>query len=77
VPTEKTSATLDAKLLSDVRKRVGRRGLSSFINQAVAEKLQRERVIELLDALDDEHGKPSPAERKAAQAALATVFRGA
>jgi hypothetical protein len=77
VPTEKLSATLDARLLSDVRKRVGRRGLSSFINQAVAEKLQRERIVELLDALDEERGKPAPAERKAAEAALASVFRGA
>ena len=77
MPTAKMSATLDAKLLAQVRSRVGRRGLSSFVNQAVAEKLQRERVLELLDALEAEHGPPTPEERGAAEAELCKVLRGA
>lgn len=74
--TAKVSATLDEKLLAQVRRRVGRRGLSSFVNQAVAEKLQRERVLELLDVLEAEHGPPTAKELETAEAELAKVLRG-
>jgi hypothetical protein len=74
MPTAKVSATLDAKLLAQVRKRVGARGVSSFLNQAVAEKLQRERILELLDGLEAERGAPTARDRKAAEAQLAKVL---
>lgn len=74
--TEKVSTTVDKKLLAQVRRRVGRRGLSAFVNEALAEKLQRDRVIELLDALEAEH-PPTAAERTAAEKELAKVFGGA
>lgn len=72
--TSKLSATLDVELIEQVRGRVGPRGVSAFLNQAVAEKLQRERVLELLDALDVEHGPVTSAERRAAERKLAEVF---
>jgi hypothetical protein len=74
--TEKVSATIDRELLAEVRSRVGRRGLSAFVNQAVAEKLQRERVIEFLDELEAEVGRPSEAMRQAAEKKLAKVLGG-
>jgi hypothetical protein len=74
--TAKMSATLDERLLAQVRSRVGRRGLSGFVNQAVAEKLQRERMLELLAALEAEHGPPTAEERRAAERELRKVFRG-
>jgi hypothetical protein len=74
--TAKMSATLDERLLAEVRARVGRRGLSGFVNQAVAEKLQRERLLELLALLEREHGPPTAAERRAAEAELHKVLRG-
>jgi hypothetical protein len=78
VSTEKVSATIDEGLLRQIRRRVGRRGVSSFLNAAAAEKLQRERILELLDTLDAEHGTPTAAERKAAERELGKVFgRGA
>jgi hypothetical protein len=74
MPTAKVSATLDDKLLAQVRRRVGRRGLSAFVNQAVAEKFQRERVLELLDAVEAERGAPTGRERKRAEEELAKVL---
>jgi hypothetical protein len=73
--TEKISTTVDGELLVQVRKRVGRRGLSAFINEAVAEKLQRERVIVLVDALEAVQ-PPTRAERAAAEKELARLFDG-
>ncbi len=72
--TEKLSATVDAELIAQVRGRVGRRGVSRFINQALAEKLQRERVLAVLDALEEEHGAPTKQQTAAAHAALAEIF---
>jgi hypothetical protein len=73
--TAKMSATLDEGLLEEVRVKVGPRRVSAFVNSAVQEKLQRLRVLELLDALDAKHGAPSAKERAAAEAALRRIFR--
>ncbi len=37
------------------------KSLSSFVSEAVDEKLRREELSEILDAMDVEHGKPSKA----------------
>ena len=37
------------------------KSLSSFVSEAVDEKLRREELSEILDAMDVEHGKPSNA----------------
>jgi hypothetical protein len=57
---ERVTTTMDKKTLAQVRRRAGRRGVSAFIEQAVREKLQREAVLAMLDALDESYGAPSP-----------------
>ncbi|HEY8079506.1 MAG TPA: hypothetical protein VIF62_35490 [Labilithrix sp.] len=56
---ERVTATFDRSTLKQVRRRAGRRGVSAFIQAAVREKLEREAVLAVLDALDSEHGAPS------------------
>ena len=56
---ERITATIDEKIMAQVRRRAGRRGVSAFIQQAVREKLQREGLLAVLDELDAEYGAPS------------------
>lgn len=74
MPIEKVSASLDADLMDEVRATVGPRGVSAFLNQAACEKLQRQRILRLLDDLDNQHGPPSAAARAAAAARIAQVL---
>jgi Arc/MetJ-type ribon-helix-helix transcriptional regulator len=37
------------------------KSLSSFVSQAVEEKLRRDELVAILDAMDAEHGKPNKA----------------
>jgi len=54
--TEKVSLTLDERALREARSRVGRRGLSSYVDDALRQRLQRDRLIALLAELEAEHG---------------------
>lgn len=56
MPTAKVTLTLDEPLLSEARQRVGRRGLSGYMNRALRHQLQRDRLIELLEQLEAEGG---------------------
>jgi hypothetical protein len=58
--TAKVSLTLDEALLNSARQRVGRRGLSHYVNEALRLQLQRDRLVSLLDELEREHGPLSP-----------------
>ena len=53
---EKLSISMPHKLASAARRRAGRRGLSSFVAQAVARELEREALGQFLDELDDALG---------------------
>ena len=57
--TEKVSLTLDRAMLKEARGRVGRRGLSSYVDEALRLKLQHDRVRALLAELDAAHGPVS------------------
>lgn len=57
--TEKVSLTLDRQILKEARVRVGRRGLSSYVDSALRLKLQQDRVRGLLAELETEHGPVS------------------
>ncbi|MFN8622980.1 MAG: hypothetical protein U0869_19755 [Chloroflexota bacterium] len=59
--TVKVSVTLDERWVTEAKTHVGARGLSRFINEALALRLQSIRVGELLDAAAQEHG-PIPDE---------------
>lgn len=58
MPTDKFSATLDARLLAEVRAHAGPRGLSAFVAVALRHELDRVRLRELLDDLALELGPP-------------------
>ena len=73
--TSKLSTTLDIELIEEIRRRVGPRGVSAFVNQALAEKLQKTRVLEFLDGLAAKQGPVAPKSKKEADAELARVFR--
>ena len=54
--TEKVSLTLDESLLASARERAGGRGLSGYMNEALRRQLQRDRLHDLLEELELEHG---------------------
>lgn len=54
--TEKVSLTLDRTVLKEARGRVGRRGLSSYVDAALRLKLQQDRLRALLADLEAAHG---------------------
>jgi len=56
VATEKVSLTLDNAVLKEARSRVGRRGLSSYVDAALRLKLQHDRLRSLLSELETAHG---------------------
>jgi hypothetical protein len=52
----KLSVSLPAYLAKAIRKRVGSRGVSGFVAQAVAHELEREQLGTFLAELDQRHG---------------------
>jgi Arc/MetJ family transcription regulator len=58
--TEKVSLTLDEELLVEAREVVGARGLSSYVNRALRQQLQHDRLAGLLAELEQEHGPIDP-----------------
>ena len=58
--TEKVSLTLEEELLAEAREVVGGRGLSSYINRALRQQLQHDRLAGLLAELQQEKGPIDP-----------------
>lgn len=52
----KVSVSIDDELLDTARDRVGRRELSSYVNEALRRQLQRDRLIELLAEMEARSG---------------------
>ncbi|GAC1562660.1 MAG: hypothetical protein NVS3B10_19910 [Polyangiales bacterium] len=70
----KIALTLPAEFVRQARKEVasGRaKSLSAFVSEAVDEKLRRDVLTDLLDAMDREHGAPSKEARAWAKRTLA------
>ncbi len=60
----KVALSMPAEVLRLAKKEVaaGRaKSLSSFVTEAIDEKLRRDELSAILDALDAEHGKPTKA----------------
>jgi hypothetical protein len=53
---EKVSLSLDSDLISEVRRRVGKRELSSFLNEALARRLQADAISQYLEETEKELG---------------------
>jgi Arc/MetJ family transcription regulator len=60
VRTEKVSLTLEEELLAEAREAVGARGLSSYVNRALRQQLQHDRLAGLLAELEEKHGPIDP-----------------
>ena len=58
--TEKVSLSLEEELLAEARETVGARGLSSYVNRALRQQLQHDRLAGLLAELAQEHGPIDP-----------------
>ena len=71
---EKVSATLERHVLKEIRRRVGPRKVSAFLNDAARQKLQQARIQEYLLELYAEHGAPNAAARREAQRRIAAVL---
>jgi Arc/MetJ family transcription regulator len=54
----KLSVTVEDELVDELRKRVGSRGVSAFVNQAVRHELQQARLGGLLAEFEHELGQP-------------------
>jgi Arc/MetJ family transcription regulator len=54
--TEKISLSLEEDLVSEARATVGIRGLSNYVNSALRDRLQRDRVTALLAEYEEEFG---------------------
>ncbi len=60
---KKVSVTLDEDLVAEIKTELGERGFSAYLNEALRQRRQRERLTRLLDDLAEEHG-PIPEEAK-------------
>jgi hypothetical protein len=71
--TRKVALSIPADAVARAKKevRAGRaKSLSAFVSAALEEKLHRDELSEVLDAMDAEHGPPSARARKWAQRVL-------
>jgi Arc/MetJ family transcription regulator len=56
VAVSKVSLSLDEDVLAEARDRAGRRELSSYVNEAVRQQLQHDRLADLLAEMEAESG---------------------
>ncbi len=59
---EKVSVSLDTDVLAETRKRVGGRGLSAYLNDALRRQLRRDALSDLLAEMRQANG-PVPQDR--------------
>ena len=68
--TENISVSMPAELISELRSRTGRRGLSSYITEAVRHQLAMDGLAEIVAAHEEEHGALTDQEIEAARREL-------
>jgi hypothetical protein len=61
VAIAKVSLSLDPDVVAAARLRVGGRGLSGYVNEALRRRLQHDRLVELLGEMDRREGPVDPA----------------
>lgn len=74
VLTRKKSLTFPQNLLAEAEQRSGPRGLSAYVADALASKLEMDRLQDYLDETERLHGPISPETLNAATMALATAY---
>ncbi|WP_068047354.1 hypothetical protein [Nocardia speluncae] len=70
-PSSGISVSLTAGTLQAIRERVGKRGVSAYLEQAAQRQIERDNLDELIDAFD-EHNGPADAAAVAAKRAELT-----
>ncbi|MFJ5070347.1 hypothetical protein ACIQC7_28460 [Kitasatospora sp. NPDC088556] len=55
--TENISVSMPAELVSELRSRAGRRGLSSYITEAVRHQIAMDGLAEIVASHEDAHGE--------------------
>ncbi|MGR8009723.1 CopG family transcriptional regulator [Streptomyces hypolithicus] len=71
--TKKVTVTIPADLLDEIRAEAAERGLSAYVAEALRFKRDRDRLRELADWLQEEHGPVTADERAAAFEELADL----
>jgi Arc/MetJ-type ribon-helix-helix transcriptional regulator len=64
--SKKVTVTIPEDLLDEIRADVGERGLSAYVAEALRYKHDRDRLQELVNWLEEEHGPITEAEHAAA-----------
>ncbi|GAA0287064.1 hypothetical protein ACKI1I_01640 [Streptomyces turgidiscabies] len=59
-PTSGISVTLSAGTLHAIRERVGKRGLSAYLEKAAQRQIERDNLDELIADFDKVHGPADP-----------------
>ena len=72
--TQKVSATIEQTVLDEIKRLVGPRRVSAFLNDAAREKLQRARIMSYLDELDEKYGTPDQKSQRLAERRIAQVL---
>jgi Arc/MetJ-type ribon-helix-helix transcriptional regulator len=68
--TKKVTVTIPEDLLDEIRAEAAERGLSAYVAEALRFKRDRDRLVELVDWLREEHGPVTEDERSTAFAEL-------
>ncbi|MET9493413.1 hypothetical protein [Streptomyces sp. NPDC006552] len=69
-PTSGISVTLTAGTLQAIRERVGKRGVSAYLEKAAQRQIERDNLDELVADFDEVHGPADPAAVAAKRARL-------
>jgi post-segregation antitoxin (ccd killing protein) len=73
--TKRITITVPADLLDAIRDRVGEREMSAYVTEALTRKDEADRLSELVDWLEEEHGPVTDAEREHARRRLEETER--
>ncbi|MBK3554983.1 hypothetical protein C6W96_23175 [Streptomyces sp. CS149] len=68
--TENISVSMPSELVSELRSRTGRRGLSGYVTEAVRHQLAMDGLAEIVAAHEEEHGALTEQEIEAARREL-------
>jgi Arc/MetJ-type ribon-helix-helix transcriptional regulator len=69
----KVALSIPADVLAQAKQEVKKghaKSLSSFVSEALGEKLRRDELTTILDAMDADHGRPSEVAKKWARRVL-------
>ncbi|MEV0905766.1 hypothetical protein [Streptomyces hokutonensis] len=66
--TKKYTVTLPEELAEEIRREVGSGGFSAYVTRAIERQREQDRLGELVDRLEKEHGAVTEAELAAAEA---------